>query len=125
MANYLKIRLGLDGNSALYGALTDQQVADSLNTQKSVVRKSISGSELFSYTDAAEYGALSDLKKQQWLGLCGIDSITSAAVPLIKSLFPSNSVTWGAIVKTETVTRAQELGLSVISAEDIRIARAQ
>lgn len=97
-----------------YSTMTNLEVADSLNTvNRTLGRKSLSGSELFGYTDAAEYTALTDIKKDQWLGLCGINTVTSSAVPLIKDVFPSNTTTWGNIVKTETKSRAQELGFTV------------
>ena len=97
-----------------YSGMSDLQVADSLNTANRLLgRKSISGPELFGYTEFTEYEILSDAKKDQWLGLCGIDTVTSNAVPLIKDIFPNGSTTWGNIVKTEIKTRAQELGFTV------------
>lgn len=125
--NYIKLRAELDSNPTLYAALTDQQVADELNAVDKVqTRTSISGSELFSYTDETEYNALADSKKSQWLSLCAIDSVTSSAVPIIKSIFPANTATWGNIVKTETVSRAAQEGLGGnIQENDITIARAQ
>ncbi len=113
-----------DPLSVGYSTMTDLQVSQSLNTVNRVLaRESISGSELFGYTDAAEYTALTDGQKQQWLGLCGIDTVLKSAVPLIKSLFGNGTVTWGAIVKTETVSRAQELGLGSINEGDVKHAR--
>ncbi len=118
------IRAELAGNTALYGAMSDQQVADELNAvDKTKTRDSIPGSELFGYTNAAEYGALSDVQKQQWLGLCGIDSVSKSAVPLIKSLFNGTSTTWGNIIKTETRSRSSELGLGVVRVGYITEAR--
>jgi len=126
MSVYIKIKSELDDNPGLYAAMTNQQVVDELNAPKPPTsRESIAGAELFGYTDAAEYGVLTDPQKQQWLGLCGIDIITAAAVPLIKSLFNVGSTTWSNIVKTEVKTRAQELGFNNLAEEDIRIARAQ
>jgi len=106
--------------------MSHQQAANEFNVvDKTTARLSISGSELFGYTDSAEYENLTDAQKQQWLSLCGIDSVTKDAVPLIKSLFASNSATWGNIVKTETKSRAEQLGLVFLSETDIQIARAQ
>ena len=99
------IKAELAANPATYDALSDAEVVPLLRAISiTTTRESISGSELFGYTDATEYGALSASNKQQWLSLCGIDAITKDAVPLIKSLFPNGSVTWGNIVKTETKT---------------------
>ena len=126
MSKYLEIRKELDGNAGLYSAMTDADVVASMTAPGTPTpRESISGSELLGYTVAAEYTLLSDAQKQQWLGLCGVDTVTAAAVPLIKSLFNDASATWNAIVKTETKTRAETLGLGRLSDEDIRIARAQ
>ncbi len=119
------IRAELAGNTALYVALTDQQVADELNAvDKTKARDSIPGSELFGYTNAAEYGNLTDAQKQQWLGLCGIDSVSKAAVPLIQSLFNGASTTWGNIIKTETRSRAGELGIPRVEVGHVTRARA-
>ena len=101
--NIEDIKTELANNPGTYGALTDADVVPIIIIVTNVsTRQSISGSELFGYTDATEYDALTDTQKQQWLGLCGIDSVTKDAVPLIKNLFPSNSTTWTNIVKTET-----------------------
>ncbi len=119
------IRAELANNTALYGAMSDQQVADELNAvDKTKARDSIPGSELFGYTNAAEYSVLSDVQKQQWIGLCGIDSVSKAAVPLIKSLFNGASTTWGNIIKTETRSRASELGIPRVEVGHVTRARA-
>jgi len=110
----LKDEITNDPLSRGYSTMTDLEVATSLNTVDRVLqRSSISGSELFGYTVEAEYTALSNGLKQQWLSLCAIDIITKNAVPIIKSIFPNNTITWSNIVKTETVSRAQELGFRV------------
>jgi len=126
VSKYTKIKAELDGNAAIYSGMTDAEVVAELNAvDKTRVRQNIAGSELFGYTDFTEYSALSDTQKQQWLGLCAIDSVSKDAVPIIKSLFLNGSVTWGAIVKTETVSRVEELGLGRVAENDITISRTQ
>ena len=108
-----------------YSSMTDLEAVTALNLANiTKTRKSISGSELFGYTDASEYTALSDVQKQQWLALCGIDSVTKSAVPLIKSLFPNSSTTWANIIKTETISRAQELEFPKVKTYHVTEARA-
>jgi len=123
--SYIKLRAYLDANAGTYGALNDAAAAAQINSDDTRTRESISGSELFGYTDEAEYLALTDALKSQWLSLCAIDSVTSAAVPIIKSIFDTPTTTWASIVKQETKTFAQWEGFNNISKEDIRIARAQ
>lgn len=108
----LKTEITTDPIPRGYGDMTDNQIADSLNAEDRIVpRGSISGSELFGYTDESEYISLTANNKNIWLSLCGIDFITKAAVPLVKSLFNAASVTWDNIVKIETVTRLVEIGV--------------
>lgn len=105
MATIAEIKAELTGvNAATYSGMTDAEAAAALVAINNVEqRESISGSELFGYTDETEYNALTDAKKSQWLGICGIESVTKAAVPIIKDIFPNGTTTWGNIVKTETV----------------------
>lgn len=111
----LKNEILSDPLSIGYSGMTDKQVAEALNIVDRVLqRKSISGDELFGYTDVVEYASLSDAKKLQWLALCAIETVHRSAMPIIKTIFPSASTTWENIVKTETVTRAQELGLQKV-----------
>jgi len=124
--DYVKLKAEIDDDPLArgYSGMTDQQVADSLNTaDRVVVREEIVGNELFSYTDETEYLALSDALKSQWLSLCSIDIIRKNAVPIIKSIFNSGSATWGNIVKTETLSRAEELGLGLVSVADVTFVR--
>lgn len=110
----------LTDNPTPYSGKTDAEIVVLLKAVSIVsTRNAIGGSELFGYTDATEYTALTAGKKQQWLGLCGIDLITKDAVPLIKDIFPSGSATWGNIIKTETTTPFIN-----VHEEEVRIARA-
>lgn len=130
MSIYQIIRAEIDGNTGLYGAMTDQQVADELNAVDKVQNKtSISGSDIFERTDSGEFALLSDAKKAQWLALCAIESIDPFNVlPSIGvNIFGGGSTTGTNIVafRTETVSRASQLGLGFIYEADVTIARAQ
>lgn len=125
MSIYQIIRDELDSNIPLYGAMTNAQVAAELNAVDKVQNRSqISGAELFGYTDETEYAALTDAQKTQWLALCAIDNVTTGAVPLVKSLFPQGTTTWANIVKTETVSRASQIGAGKVKEGYVAVARA-
>ena len=116
-----QIKAELAANPNTYNGLSHAEVVALLKAISITnTRQSISGSELFGYTDASEYVALLDVQKQQWLGLCGIASVTKDAVPLIKDLFPQGSITWANIIKTETKTPFIN-----VQENEVLIARAQ
>ena len=99
--NIKDIKAELVANLATYNDKTDAEVVPLLKAiELTPNRTSISGSELFGYTDQTEYEALTDPEKQQWLGLCGIDTITKDAIPLIQSIVP---LTWAKVVKTDSI----------------------
>jgi hypothetical protein len=133
MSNYVTIKAELDGNTGLYGALSDAQAADELNTvDKSENRASMSGSEIWENTDSTQFNdvGISDTKRAQWLALCGIASIDpfGPAVAVATEIFvgvAGNTLSNLSTARTDTVSRAGQLGLSNVQPEDIRIARAQ
>ena len=109
---------------AAYDGMTDAQALARMNSDApSVARTSIPGEELLDATDEAEYSALPSGQRIEWLSLCGVETIFKDAVPIIKSLFPSGSVTWGNVVKTETKTYAAWRGLSDVQLAEITFAR--
>jgi len=119
------IRALLDADPGTYAALTNKQVADLMNLKDiPVVRDSIPGNELFSYTDETEYLALSSAQKTEWLSLCAIDTVFRDAVAIIKSIFPNGTATWAAIKKTELTSIALQNGLSEVKEGHVEMARA-
>lgn len=112
--NIQKIKDELAANSITYGSMTDAEVVAYMETNNApiITKESLSGHELFGVTVESEYNSLTAEKKQEWLGLCGIDVISKAATPLIKSIFPNTTDTWAAIVALgrETKTIAEVLG---------------
>lgn len=120
MATLQEIRAELDSDPVTYGAMSDAEaLAALLAISNTVQRESISGAEMFGYTDPTEYAALTDSQKQQWLGICGIDNLTKDAVPLVQSIFNNTTTTWANIVKTVDV-----FPFAGINEGDIKHARA-
>ena len=100
-----------------YAGMTNQEAADSLNAvNRTRIRASMSGDEVFQATDAAEFGALTDAKRALWLSFCAraaIDPGAAANVAFVKFIFGAGSATVSALAtrRTEVVSRAIELGI--------------
>ncbi len=114
-----------------YAGMTDQQVADSLNTKdRSRNLPEITGDAAFQATDSTEWAGLSDLNKQLWVGFCGrnsIDPFGSANVALVQNLFGGGSTTVANLqsLRTETISRGQELGFGAdVPVGHVEMARA-
>ena len=112
-----------------YTGLSHQAAADLLNVADiSRTRESMSGSEFFSATDPAQYGALTDSKKQQWLSFCGIDSHNpennGVAHQFVVNMFTSGATIANlAAARTELISRATELGQPTVFAGHVEQAR--
>lgn len=116
-----------------YSGMGDVAVAADLNTlYRERDRKIMSGSEIWAQTVSSEYNALSELadnnEKHKWISFCGIlehDPFGNSAQFVI-DIFGISSVTVInlAAARVETITRATELGLGVISEGDVEYARA-
>ncbi len=90
---------------------------------------SMSGDAIFAATDEAEFNALTDAKKTFWMAFCGRDSIDpagSANVSLVNWIYGAGSDTLTALAaaRTETISRATELGLGVVRVGNVGEARA-
>ena len=112
-----------------YAGMTDLDIAQSLNAaDREVNRTSISGSELLGLADSTEYSNLTDIQRDNWLALCGVDSInpSGSAVQLVVSIWAGNPLTVAALqsARVELISRAQELGLGLINEGDVNHARA-
>lgn len=91
-------------------------------------RDTVSGSEILNATDDAEFGALAVASKQLWLDLCGVEEIdTSSGVAksLEADLFGAGTATRTnlAAVRSEDVSRGEELGLGFVGQGDVEDAR--
>jgi len=101
-----------------YSTMSDLEAANDLNTiYQEINRTSMTGSELLSHADAGEYSALIDSKKDNWLSLCGVDSINpfGSAVQVVIDIWGGGSITIANLqaARVETISRAQELGITV------------
>jgi len=106
--DYYKIKEVMDADVPTFGGLDDAAAAAKFNLSDiSTTRDSLSGSEIFGATDETEYNALAtDDIRTRWLTLCGIDTITKDATPLIKSIFNNGTTTWTNIVAAATITES-------------------
>ena len=108
-------------------AVTAANELNAVNRSRNL--SSLTGDQLFAATDATEFGGLTDVKKQLWLAFCGrseIDPFGAANVAFVQWIFGggSDTVTGLASLRTETVSRATELGLPYIRPGHILEARA-
>lgn len=105
-----------------------QALADKINsieTNRTRIRASMSGSEMFKATVAGDFSSLPDGKKQEWLSYCGIDTHDpesgGVAEQFVKYIFgnPSNTVSALATARQETISRRAEIELPQISSADV------
>ena len=113
-----------------YSAMTDAAAAADLNVVDiSQVKSSMSGSDIWAATDSTEYIALTDAKKARWLSFCAIDShdpsVGGLAQLFVVNMFGggSTTVTTLGTLRTDTISRAAELGLKSPNADHIAYAR--
>jgi hypothetical protein len=126
--------LTLDPLARGYAGMTHVEAAADLNTvYRTRNRTAMSGSEIFENTDPAEFAALPEgadvagkatrNKKMEWLSFCGIDSVDpfGPAAQFVINVFGSGSTTVSnlAVARVETISRAEELGLGVVTPGDV------
>jgi len=106
-----------------YSTMTDQEVADDLNTSyRTRNLNSFSGDFMFTQTDFTEFQGLTDHKQQLWISFtskASVDPWAQTNVDFVTNLFGSNSSTVSALsnARTEGITRAEELGILGASEE--------
>jgi len=112
-----------------YAGMTSQQAADDLNTAyRDHNRDAMSGDEIFSVTDKAQFAALASSKQLLWLTFTRNDSINpfaSANVDFTQWIFGSGTSTLVALAsaRKEKISRATELQLGFVRAGDVEYAR--
>jgi len=100
-----------------YSAMTDQEVADDLNTAYRTRNvQSFSGDFMFTQTDPSEFAGLSADKQKLWVSFTSKESVDPWAtnnVEFVKWVFGDASTTLNNLgnARTESISRAQELGL--------------
>lgn len=77
------------------------------------VKPSLSGNDLFTATDGLEFGELTNEKKQMWVSWCNTDRdpADAANVAFVNFIFGNGSATLAnlAAIRTEAVSHANEL----------------
>ena len=128
---YQVIKTELDGNTALYSSMTDQQVVDELNVKnKDPVNASMSGGAFWNNTDWSQYSALVQQDKSDWIAFCGIESVDpfGTAVQFVISIFGGvgNATTDNLIAARNLlkVSRADILRLQKVRLDHVVQARA-
>lgn len=96
------------------------------NTTSTV--ETVTGSQVLNATDSAEFSALTDGEKDDWMRLCGIDEINVTSGPakqLEAEIFGVGTTTRTNLLalKNPVVTRGVFLGLGLIREGDVQYAR--
>lgn len=125
----LRTELTTDPLGRGYGGLSDQAAADALNVANRVVtRSSVLGSEIIAATVQTEYAALSADQKQIFCGMVdagGVNPSDSNTRTIFGALFGAGTTTRANLLalQNRTVSRAVELGLGLVTAGDVKLAR--
>lgn len=126
----LKAEIDSDPLVRGYSGMSDEAVAADLNTvYRTRNKSSLSGDEMFQATDGSEFTALTEHKEVSWLSFCSRNSVScfaAANVAFVQYIFGGGSTTVSNLnaLRTESVSRADELGLGRIVTGDVVEARA-
>jgi len=115
----LKTEIATDPLGKNYAGMTIQQVVDSLLTEDRVVnRDSMSGEEISSAIDKAEYRALAtDAEKDRVIAVTNSKSVNPFGFveTVLKDIFGSSTTISNlAALRKKTISRAEEIGLSKV-----------
>jgi hypothetical protein len=134
MTNLVSLQLELDSDplGRGYATMTDAEVSASLSVvDRSLLIDSMSGDEVFSSTDTAEFVALTDAKKSQWLAFCArtsVDPFGVANVAFVQYTFGAGATSLSNLSAARTTangqTRGQEIGVGYVNIGDVLEARA-
>ena len=90
-------------------------------------RSSLSGNEMFTATDPANFAALTDLKRTLWVSWCNTDRdpYNAANMAFVQFIFGTGSqtVTNLAAIRDENVSRGVELGIGIVYPTHVAHAR--
>lgn len=111
-----------------YSLMTNQQLTDNLNTKdRDQNRDSLTGNEMFTSTDATEFAALSDAKKDLWVSWCNADRdpFNSSNIAFVDFIFGGGSATAGTLasIRIDQISRGQEIGFGDVKERDVARAR--
>jgi hypothetical protein len=125
----LRDEINTDSLTRGYSGMTDAEVADDLNTiYRTRVRTTMSGDEIFSATDSTEFTGLTDHERVLWVSFCGKDNIdpsNATNIAFLDYIFGGSSTTKStlATLRTENISRAEELGFGFIKEANVAYAR--
>lgn len=127
MVNILRDEVINDPLARGYSGMTDQQIADGLNTKdRPRNRTSMSGAEVKAAIVFSEYEALLPEEKSEILALVARDDLDPFGIDknIIQGLFGSSgTLTALQIARVELISRAEELGIRKVSASQIHTIR--
>ena len=125
----IKTEIDVDPLARGYAGMTDEQVAVDMNTvYRDSDLASISGDAAFAATDSSEFSGLTDHKQAIWLAFCGRENINpfgASNVALVQWVFGAGSATIAALsaLRTQTVSRGEELEVGTVRTGDVAQAR--
>ncbi len=125
----LKTELTTDPLVRGYSAMTDAEAAADLNTvYRTRTRPFVYGWEILNETDDTEFGALTDVQKNQWLSMCGtleIDTGSGVAKSLEATFFGAGTTTRTNLqaIRIEDISRAVEIVGADVKTGDVGYAR--
>lgn len=129
MIDALRAELAEDSLSRGYAGMDAEAVAASLNAaDRSRVRSSMSGDEVFQATVATEFSSMSAANRTLWLSFCAravINPAAAANVAFVQFVFGAGSQTVAALAaaRQEPISRAAELGLGEVLPGHVEEAR--
>ena len=124
--SYLENELANDPLGRGYSAMTDAQFLTSINTKDRPRNKtSMTGREVKSHVDVAEYKVLSDAKKLQMIELVKRDDLNLFGLDkdILVDIFGGLSTTGAKLVaaRVESISRGVEIGWGVVRGRDLRM----
>lgn len=130
--DYQALKTELDATHPVTGAYDADDViaAGQINAENITrIKARMSGREIFENTNAAEYAALTDAKKSEWISFCGIDEHDpksgGPAQEFVTYVFGGGSTTVSNLntARDESISRATELGFGTVLVGDVQYAR--
>ena len=128
--DYIALKAEIDTDSLVrgYSGMTDQQVADDLNTvYRTRNRTSMTGKEVKDRIDVTEWDARTDAQKQIILAMCNRDDLDPFGID--QQIFTdamagaTNTIADLAAYRVEDVSRADELGIGLVTVAAIESSR--
>ena len=129
--DYIALKAELDAGHPDTGAYSvdNATAAAELNAvNRTVPRTSMNGDEIFSATDNAEYVGLTDHKQQLWVSFTSKDIINAydaTNINFVDYIFGAGSTTKTTLagLRTEDVSRANEIGIGEVDEWKVEYAR--